>query len=240
MQTISVWHYYYSWHNENNKSFNLFTQSSYIDKYTVDKEYQHWNYQNNNLTLSFNNNNFPGKVSNNQSLSTKPWAYITKYGYEQNDGATRFTSGEPGKITIFNFNKFMYLTSFDMTLYAYNIDDLDYYDETSKSWVEIYRWNRKLDGSNVVLLTNNNKNTNYTSTSNFNSNNNNIQTPKVDLENNQNNFEYTDNVSYVTKQEKPARTYRLRNEYKGRPGYTNESNGGYFMRLKAKIINDTV
>ena len=252
--------------SENNKSWHLFTQwtqnpalGSGTYEYGPNNLYNHYNYSNNGLTLSFNDNNFPNNVSypgptpaNSTKIDTvKPFSFITKKNYYDGSSIINFTGDSPGgsqlgsKQVIFNFNKFMYLTYYEICGYIWyktQAHNLYYLDEDNLQWVIIHEWIAKRNGiytsttaSDSGFVGDVGNNTNGTA--------NVTQNPLVDLTqsytyNGGTNPEKDPPFQKVTPQIKPARTYLLIMEDTDTHAsvYTPNSNGGYFSLLKGKII----
>ena len=243
---------------ENNKSWHLFTQwtetpaiGSGTYQYSNNKTYNHYNYSNNGLTLSFNDNNFPNTVdyttmTNGLTIeTTKPYTFITKKNYYDGNSTINFTGVGPGganssgtKSIIFNFNKFMYLTHYEICVYIYNKTQehkLYYLDEYTFEWVIIHNWEKKNGG----VLTSSNGTSNVFQNFEYGDDtsgiNNITRNPLVDLTTP---YETTidDDSQTVTPQNKPARTYRLTMIDTQIPTLNGATNGGYFSLLKGKII----
>jgi hypothetical protein len=78
----------------------------------------------------------------NHGLTTinKPWSSITKY--EFNDNGSIGTVSNNSGVIIFDFNKYMAITSFDIYHYHFNAGsmhiNLYYWDDSTNSWIQIF------------------------------------------------------------------------------------------------------
>ena len=114
---------------------------------------------------------------------------------------------------------------------------LYYLDEYTFEWIIIHNWKRT--NGNVQTSSTGSSSTvskTFPSGEDTSGTNNIIRDPLVDLTTPyESNLSSTDNQK-VTPQNRPARTYRLTMIDDPTPGYSGESNGGYFSLLKGKII----
>ena len=255
------WHLFTQW-TENPVQSSTFDEST-PNQYTpssVNRIYKHYNYDINGLELNFSPDGFPlsssvltnclenvdiawrGETHDDNAwaeLEDFPYSFITKGVAKQGGTTLGYSFTNPynyGKYILFNFNKFMYLTSYETCTYIQGMRrfvSLYYLDEDSQNLVLIHEYAKYFGSSNQTKIITNGPNFIKTpAEANVDANANLTRNPLVDLTQPTGYIDGSD-FSKVTVQSKPARTYVL--FYKNNVD-TASSNAFYYGLMKGKII----